>query len=130
MAKKNKKATKNRDSAEIAMAVIRCAAVNSEWNFAGKLHLLEAELSSFMYKPSKKFHETMAWYESAIAHAKNSGFIHEHGLACEKAGLYVKKAGDVQKAMEYFSQAKESYSAWGSRLKVDFIQNEMNKCHV
>ena len=126
MAKKNKKATKNRYSAETAIAVIRCAAVNSEWNFAGKLHLLEAELSSFMYKPPEKFHETMALYESAIAYAKNSGFIHEHGLACEKAGLYCKKVQDYERAMNYFNQARACYSEWGSSVKVAFIQNELN----
>ncbi len=101
---------------------MRNAATNSDWNFTNKLYLLEAEQQSLCYNhPQAK-----ASYDASIASAKKSGFIHEQGLASEKAGFYYKRTGDVQKASEYFNQARQCYEEWGSSLKVDFIQKELN----
>lgn len=105
---------------------MRNAAVNSDWNFTNKLCLLKAE-----QKTLSSFHRgAIALYDASIASAKKSGFIHEQGLACEKAGLYLKRNGSLRKAMGYFEQARECYEQWGSSMKVNFIQGELNDTQI
>ena len=105
---------------------MRNAAANSDWNFTNKLCLLEAEQRSLSYN----HREAIASYDASIASAKKSGFIHEQGLACEKAGFYHKRYGAVCKAAEYFKQARECYEEWGSSMKVEFIQGELNNIQI
>jgi len=99
------------------------AAANSDWNFTNKLRLLEAEQQCL----TKHHRRAIDLYKASIESAKRSGFIHEQGLACEKAGFYFKdKNSDSEKALEYFKQARQCYEQWGSSMKVDFIQNEID----
>jgi hypothetical protein len=102
------------------------AAANSDWNFTNKLCLLEAEQQSLSYNHC----QAIASYDASITSARKSGFIHEQGLACEKAGFYHKRNGAVCKAAEYFKQARECYEEWGSSMKVDFIQGELNNVQI
>ena len=116
MIKKNLKVIRSKEVVLKAIAAVKNAASSSEWNFAGKLQLLEAEqraveLGTVCRGNLPASHDnTLAWYDSAIAHAKKSRFIHEEGLACEKAGLYCKKVQDYGRAMSYFNQARARYS--------------------
>ena len=135
MVKKKKKAIKSKDAALKAMAATKGIASSSEWNFAGKYHLLEAEVlavemkhchGNFTASQFASHHSIMALYDSSIAHAKQSRFIHEEGLACEKAGLYCKKVQNYVGARNYFNRAHMCYLEWGSSVKVEFIQNELN----
>ena len=132
MIKKNLKVIKSKEVVLKALVAVRDIASSSEWNFAGKLHLLEAEHRSVEIGTAcpgnlpASHDNTLAWYDSAIAYAKQSRFIHEEGLACEKAGLYCKKVQDCGRAQSYFNQALVRYSEWGSGVKVAFIQNELN----
>ena len=125
MVKKKFKVVKAKEAALKAIAAVRNAASSSEWNFAGKLQLMEAEHRAVL-QGGFSYDQILACYDSAIAHAKQSRFIHEEGLACEKAGLYCKKIQNYERAMNYFNQARVCYSEWGSRVKVAFIQNELN----
>ena len=132
MIKKNLKVIKSKEVFLKALAAVSDIASSSEWNFAGKLHLLEAEqraveLGTVCPGNLPASHDnTLAWYDAAISHAKQSRFIHEEGLACEKAGLYCKKVQDYGRAQSYFNQARACYSEWGSSVKVAFIQKELN----
>lgn len=105
---------------------MRNAAVNSDWNFTNKLRLLEAEKQSLSFN----HHEAIASYDASIASAKKSGFIHEQGLACEKAAFYHKRKGSVCIAMGYFEQARQCYEEWGSSVKVNSIQGELNNAQI
>ena len=105
---------------------MRDAAAISEWNFLNKLTLLEAELYSF----EKKNDRALASYDASIASARNSGFTHEQGLACEKAGFHCKKAKDKGRALNYFQQARECYEDWGSSVKVDVIKKELDCLNI
>ena len=105
---------------------MRNAAINSDWNFTNKLRLLEAEQKSL----SIRHRDAIALYDASIASAKKSGFIHEQGLACEKAGFYHKRNGYLSKAISYFEQAQECYEKWGSSMKVNFIQGELNDTQI
>jgi hypothetical protein len=133
MIKKNLKVIKSKEVVLKALVAVRDIASScSEWNFAGKLHLLEAEHRAVEIGTAcpgnlpASHDNILAWYDSAIAYAKKSRFIHEEGLACEKAGLYCKKVQDCGRAQSYFNQALARYSEWGSGVKVAFIQNELN----
>lgn len=95
--------------------------MNSDWNYKNKLFLLEAELQSL----NGSYCAAMSLYDASIVSARNSGFIHEQGLACEKAGFHF-KAHDAYSAFEYFKQALACYEEWGSSTKVAAIQAELN----
>ncbi len=99
------------------------AAESSGWNFTNKLSLLEAEQQSMRQAHRK----AIPMYEESIDCAKKSGFIHEQGLACEKFAFYFKKIESNEKAKEYFQQARECYEEWGSMVKVDIIQKELDR---
>lgn len=117
---------KCREVVRNAINLTRNAAVNSDWNFTNKLCLLKAEQKTL----SSLYRGAIALYDASIASAKKSGFIHEQGLACEKAGLYLKRNGSLRKAMGYFEQARECYEQWGSSMKVNFIQGELNDTQI
>jgi len=109
-----------------SISVMRNAAAHSDWNYANKLCLLVAEQQSL----SDDHRNAIKLYDASIKSARKSGFIHEQGLACEKAGFYYKRYGAVHKALDYFKQARECYEEWGSSMKGDFIQNELNNVNV
>jgi hypothetical protein len=118
-----KNSRRRKEGVRLAYAAIKPAASNSDWNFANKLHLLVAEKHSLR----GTHRQTLVSYDASIASAKRSGFIHEEGLACEKAGFYCKRMKNNEKALEYFNQARECYEKWGSNVKVDFIEKELDE---
>eukprot|EP00985_Skeletonema_marinoi_P005579 scaffold2429_cov154-Skeletonema_marinoi.AAC.1 len=125
--RKKRHASKSKEGLRKAIAAMKDAAANSEWNFMNKLRLLEAEQQSI----TQRHFLAIDLYDASIQSAKKSGFIHEQGLAYEKAGLYFKnKAGNNEKALEYFKQALECYEEWGSKMKVDFVKKEIDSLNV
>ncbi len=108
---------------EKSLAIMKKVAENSEWNFQNKVYLLEAELSSVSEHIDNG--ETLEKYKKAIEVAKRSKFIHEEGLACELTGFHSNRVGDNANALYFFRRAKECYNEWGSRMKVKFIDNEI-----
>jgi DNA-binding SARP family transcriptional activator len=126
--RKKRHASKSKEGLRKAIAAMKDAAANSEWNFMNKLRLLEAEQQSITHQ---RHFLAIDLYDASIQSAKKSGFIHEQGLACEKAGFYFKnKAGNNEKALEYFKQARACYDEWGSKMKVDFIKKEIDSLNV
>ncbi len=132
-----------------AIAMLKTAAIHSSWNFENKVrsnqsifdvndashislptnvqfilqvHLLEAEQFSVQNENSN----ARASYLAAIDSARNSGFVHEQGLACELAGHHCKNVGDGSGAWNYFNQAKRCYTEWGSQLKVEKITQQLD----
>lgn len=101
---------------------MRKLALNSDWNYTNKLELLEAEQECLR----GNHHNASRLYDASIISARKSGFIHEQGLACEKAGLHYERRGVNEKAKEYFQQARECYEEWGSSMKVDAIQAKLD----
>jgi hypothetical protein len=124
--KKKSHTTKYRQVVRDAISALTNAADNSDWNFTNKLRLLEAEQQSL----TRHHLQAIPLYDASITCAKRSGFIHEEGLACEKAGLYCKREKNDQKALEYFIQARKCYEEWGSRMKVEFIQKELDDLYL
>ena len=110
------------------IASMRVAASHAETNFRNKLELLEAEHYGLTaYRESAV---TLRAYDTAIASARKAGFVHEQGLACERAGFYAKRLKDNDRSLTYFNQALECYKKWGSSVKVGFIEKELGKLNV
>lgn len=65
-------------------------------------------------------------YLVSISSAKESGFIHGHGLACEFTGIHCRKTGNKSSARNFFDQAKLCYTEWGSKMKVDSIPRQLD----
>ncbi len=105
-----------------SITAMRKLALNSDWNYTNKLELLEAEQQSLRdnYRNASKL------YDASIASARKSGFIHEQGLAAEKAGFHYERRGDLHSALKYLKQARECYEQWGSSVKVDMIQAKLD----
>ncbi|MEY3995540.1 MAG: hypothetical protein RL690_936 [Actinomycetota bacterium] len=121
--RKKRYSLKSKNAAHAAIAAMKFAAAKSDWNFTNKLRLLEAEHLSL----NRRSHRlSIKIYDDSIASAQRSGFIHEQGLACEKAGFYFKRERKKEKAFEYFTKARGCYEEWGSIVKVDFIQKELD----
>ena len=121
---KKKKTVKKTEKVRFIVEEMKAAAYHSQANHGHMLRLLEAE-----YNAMKKNHDNAAValsYDTAIAAARDSKFIHAQGLACEKAGFYHKRMKDDQSAAKYFKQARECYEKWGSSLKVAFVKRELD----
>jgi len=95
----------------------------SSYNYKNKCMLLEAEMFSSRLEDTK----ARQAYTESIQASIHSGFIHEQGLAAELFGKHCLRFGDHACALHYFRQALQCYKLWGCLLKVDSIQNTINK---
>mmetsp|Transcript_43870 Transcript_43870/g.92281 ORF Transcript_43870/g.92281 Transcript_43870/m.92281 type:complete len:1556 (+) Transcript_43870:78-4745(+) len=108
---------------------------HSVWNFENKKFLLEAEKMDI----AGNVETAAVMYERAIQSALEHRFIHEEGLASEKAGLFSLRVGRHQKALDFLSHSIKCYQKWGalavskrvesfiaSRYCADFSQLEPN----
>ena len=95
---------------------------HAESNFRNKLELLEAE----QYALEGNCELAEKSYFASISTARDNKFIHEQGLACERAGLYFRKVGNLDNAISYLTQARTCYDEWGSRVKVELMDRELN----
>lgn len=111
---------------EGAVTTLKSAAELSKWNFQNKVELLQAEL----YHREDELDKSKEAYYAAIASAKKSKFIHEEGLACEKAACHFKKIGDTSEALKLFSQARDCYVNWGSEVKVNAIDKQILQLNI
>jgi hypothetical protein len=75
-------------------------------------------------------YQVLATYNASIAAAKIFGFIHEQGLACEKAGLFCKKERDMPNALMYFHEARQSTVLLGVGIKYESgFHSERVECY-
>ena len=107
----------------IAAQVIREKSEKSPWNYQNKLHLLEAE----MFSAQRLKGRARISFNAAITAARSSKFIHEQGLACELAAMHCVRYGDGINARSFFNQALECYSKWGSQVKIDHINRQLER---
>ena len=123
--KKKSNPPRRREVNEI-IASLKVTVTHADANFRNKLQLLEAE----KYALDGRYTQALNSYDVAIATARDRKFIHEQGLACEKAALYFKRIRDFTNAYRYFRQARECYEEWGSKIKVEEIAREMSSLDV
>lgn len=118
---RRRRSSKLRSIPKAALTELSAAAQHSKWNFRNKVHLLQAELSSYKGKNG----DAERSYAAAISSSDASSFIHEQGLSCELAGLHHKRNGDVPRACIFFRQAIQCYTKWGSNMKVESVTQQL-----
>jgi hypothetical protein len=120
--KKVKSNRKLKNAVRNAIKVMEEMKEGSPWNYANKLHLLEAE------SYSSNGHSSLAIksYNAAIEASKLSRFVHEQGLSCELAALHFKRMKDLNTSLTYFKEAKACYEQWGAQVKVDAIAQQID----
>jgi hypothetical protein len=92
---------------------LKVFATRCSHNFEHKQRLLEAEIAVF----DCKYDEAASLYDDTIRIAGENGFIHEQGLAHEKAGSFYFGL-DRSKSIKHFECAKKCFLQWGSPNKV------------
>lgn len=107
---------------EDAINLMRKWAASSDWNFSNKSLLFEAEY--YFDKDEAKAQEK---YRAAIEAARNHRFVHDEGLANEKAASFHLHHGRKEEALLHFAQAKACYERWGARALVRIIDCEIHR---
>jgi hypothetical protein len=97
-----------------ALKQIKKWALSSDWNFSNKVYLLEAE--SMLLRGN--FDVAKSKYEASIKAAHSHRFIHEEGLAFERAGTFYLGRGKKTDALLLLSQARACYERWGAMALV------------
>jgi hypothetical protein len=105
-----------------AITEMRAFATLSPSNYNGKVLLLKAEMHSF----KNKVDVATAKYSEAVAAFSSSRYVHEQGLACELAGFHYIRIDQPETALDFFQQAKDCYTQWGSDVKVAFITQQIS----
>jgi len=114
---------------EESIAILIEAEENSSGSFRNKILLMKAELMSI-----DRVRGAEEMYDAAIDAARMNGFVHEEGLACERAAHHYLNCYNVEKRLfllekswQYFLLAKNCYQKWGSKMKVNSIDRELEK---
>jgi len=92
---------------------------SSDWNFSNKLYLLQAEFY-FLKEDNER---ALECYHASIKAAREHRFVHDEGLAEEKAGMYYLHKGRHSDAMSHFMNAKKCYEVWGAHA----VAHRVNK---
>ena len=99
-------------------------AKSSEWNFSNKVFLLEAE--SMLIRGN--FEVAKSKYEASIKAAHTHRFVHEEGLAFERAGNFYLERGKKTDAILLLGKAKACYERWGAMALVHRLDSRI--CHL
>merc|ERR1712150_249884 len=84
-----------------------------------KLFLLEAEIEVVKGDAPK----ALAKFEAAIDSSKSRSMASEWAIACERAHLACLHFGDERRSLDFATQAKSAYEAWGAHAKVKQMEN-------
>ncbi|MDF5716166.1 MAG: AAA family ATPase [Rhizonema sp. NSF051] len=91
---------------------------HSPTNHLHKFYLVEAERHRVLGNKA----EAIEYYERAICGAKENSFIHEEALANELAAKFYLEWGKEKIAQSYMTEAYYAYSCWGTKAKVDDLE--------
>ncbi|MBK9264652.1 MAG: AAA family ATPase [Polyangiaceae bacterium] len=83
-------------------------------NFRSRHHLVSAEIARI----DGRDHDAIVLYDKAIRFARESGFVHVEGLACELAGVFYNQRGYALLPAANLRQARKCYDRWGAKAKV------------
>jgi PAS domain S-box-containing protein len=87
-------------------------------NFEHRRALIAAEVARLEGRDL----EAMHLYETAIQLARQHGFVHNEGLACERAANFYAARGFDRTAQAYLRGARECYLRWGATGKVQQLE--------
>lgn len=108
--------------AKKCLKAIKLFAKHAPCNSLSKQYLLEAELASITRKDSTV---AISKYITAIAVAKESGFLTEIALSNERTAKFLLSKGDKERADPFYKNAILHYHEWGSEPKVTHLRNEI-----
>jgi GAF domain-containing protein/two-component sensor histidine kinase len=91
-------------------------------NFAHKLHLVEAERCRLRGQGER----AIAHYEKAIELADSHGFVHEAGLAQQRAASHCLDKGMERLGRQYLRDCYASYRRWGAEA----VTRRLEAAHV
>ncbi len=92
-------------------------AYHAPMNYLHKWQLVEAERARVLGKDEK----AIAFYNQAIAGAKENQYIQEEALTNELAAKFYLEKGETETARKYMTEARYCYDHWGARAKVDHL---------
>ena len=92
-------------------------AYHAPMNYLHKWQLVEAERAKVLGKEEK----AIAFYNQAIAGAKENQYIQEEALANELAAKFYLEKGETETARKYMKEARYCYDHWGAKAKVDHL---------
>ena len=95
---------------------------HSKTIFENKLMLLRAGL----YSARGIVRRANQFYEQSIKAARDNGYVHEVGLACESYAHYLKSCVDFSAADDQYTRAYECYLQWGANAKAKKLKGEHN----
>ena len=97
----------------------------SKHNYMNKALLLEAEHLSM---DKRKHEQARNMYLDAIKASEQSKLVHEQGLCCELAGKHCEKScNEPKQALIFYNQAKKCYKEWGSKMKVESMDQTIER---
>jgi predicted ATPase/class 3 adenylate cyclase len=99
--------------ASLRAPILACATFHPE-SGAHYLALVDAELARVKHDPSA----AVALYDAAIEQALAIGFVHDAGLACERAASLQLERGARRAAAAYLVEARSCWIRWGALGKV------------
>lgn len=94
-------------------------------NYAHKYHLMAAEHARVVFHLSEApahYSEARDHYDQAIDLAQEYGYVHEKGLALERAALFFIECSDPRLAGYYMRDANYTYEVWGAAAKCAFLR--------
>lgn len=103
---------------EEAVETMSKLAATSNWNFANKVLLLQAELHYL--DGSVELAETA--YKAAVESSRKHKFLHEEALSHELYGMFCIKNGRVKIGIEQLNTSRDRYAEWGAARKADQLQ--------
>ena len=86
-------------------------------NFAHRSFLVEAEIAALQGQDLK----AMSLYSKALDRALDGEFLHEAGLAAERAGNFHLRGERPHEAHGYFCDAHHAYMRWGAVAKLNSL---------
>jgi tetratricopeptide (TPR) repeat protein len=114
-ARQARTSSQQRKIAMRSLSTLKRFAESCPQNFQNKVYLVEAEVDA----STGNFQKALDKYKLSIEWATEQKFIHEQGLACERAGHLLRDNGMFDDARKYFHQASSCYASWGATVKVD-----------
>ena len=108
------------DEGEKMLSQVEVWLANSKPIVENKLLLLRAEL----YASRQLIDKAKKTYEQSIQVARDNGYVHEQGLACEFCGHFLKSIVEESTATAFYKRAYECYIQWGAIAKARKLRDD------
>ena len=104
--------------AESSLKRLKRFAEHSEWNFAHRVELMQAEIAYFIYYDNEA---ALNHYKAAIDLAEKHKFPGERALALERMAMFCEGTFQTVLAREHYKEAERAYRDWCATRKADHV---------